>query len=49
LHNSVEHLQLDPAYRGNFSYAEYQAGHMMYLNLPDLQKTQKDIDAFIRQ
>ena len=49
LHYSVDHLQLDPAYRGNFSFVEYQAGHMMYLNLPDLQKMQQDIEAFIRQ
>jgi carboxypeptidase C (cathepsin A) len=49
LHYSVEHLQLDPAYRSNFSFVEYQAGHMMYLNLPDLKKMQSDIEAFIRQ
>ena len=49
LHYSIEHLQLDPAYRGNFTYTEYQSGHMMYLNLPDLQKMQRDIEGFIRQ
>jgi carboxypeptidase C (cathepsin A) len=49
LRYSVEHLQLDPSYRGNFTYAEYQSGHMMYLNLPDLQKMQRDLEGFIRQ
>ncbi|HWX20073.1 MAG TPA: peptidase S10 [Candidatus Binatia bacterium] len=48
LHYSVEHLQLDPAYRGNFTYAEYESGHMMYLNLPDLKKMQHDLEGFIR-
>jgi carboxypeptidase C (cathepsin A) len=48
IHYSIEHLQLDPAYRGNITYAEYEAGHMMYVNLPDLKKLQKDLEAFIR-
>ncbi len=46
---SIDHLQLDPAYRGNFTYAEYESGHMMYINLPDLRKMQKDLADFIRQ
>lgn len=45
---SIEHLQLDPAYRGNFTYAEYESGHMMYANLPDLKKFQKDLEQFLR-
>jgi carboxypeptidase C (cathepsin A) len=49
LHYSVEHLQLDQAYRGNFTYTEYQSGHMMYLNLPDLAKMQADLEAFIQK
>ena len=48
-HYSIEHLQLDSAYRGNFAYAEYQSGHTMYLNLPDLKKMQRDLEEFIRQ
>ena len=46
---SLEHLRLDPAYRKNIAYAEYEAGHMMYVNLPDLKKMQKDLESFIVQ
>jgi carboxypeptidase C (cathepsin A) len=49
LHYSVEHMQLDPAYRGNITYTEYSSGHMMYLNLPDLKKMQRDLEGFLRQ
>ena len=45
----IDHLKLDPAYRGNISYAEYAAGHMMYLNPPDLQKMQKDLERFVHK
>ena len=45
----IDHLKLDPAYRGNISYAEYASGHMMYLNPPDLQKMQKDLERFVRR
>ena len=44
---SIDHLRLDPAYRGRITYAEYEAGHMMYVNPPDLRKMQKDIEQFI--
>jgi carboxypeptidase C (cathepsin A) len=49
LHYSLDHLQLDPLYRTNITYAEYEAGHMMYVNQPDLRKMQKDIESFVRQ
>ena len=45
---SMDHLQLDPAYRKNITYAEYEAGHMMYVNLPDLKKLQKDLENFVK-
>jgi carboxypeptidase C (cathepsin A) len=45
---SIDHLNLDPAYRGRFTYAEFASGHMMYTNPPDLPKMQKDIEQFIR-
>jgi carboxypeptidase C (cathepsin A) len=45
---NFDHLKLDPVYLRNISYAEYEAGHMMYVNLPDLQKMQKDLEGFIR-
>jgi len=44
---SIEHLQLDAAYRKNITYAEYDAGHMMYVNLPDLKKMQQDLESFV--
>ena len=44
---NIDHLNLDPAYRGNITYAEYEAGHMMYINPPDLRKMQKDLEQFI--
>lgn len=46
---SVEHMPLDPAYRAHITFAEFQAGHMMYVNLPDLQKLQGDVEKFIRE
>ncbi|HVM47866.1 MAG TPA: hypothetical protein VMU04_07555 [Candidatus Acidoferrum sp.] len=45
---SIEHMQLDPAYRANIQYTQYEAGHMMYVNLPDLKKMQQDLDKFIQ-
>ena len=35
---ALDHMQLDPAYRTNITYATFEAGHMMYVNLPDLKK-----------
>lgn len=49
MHHALDHMTLDPAYRKNITYEEYEAGHMMYINLPDLQKMQKDIEGFINQ
>ena len=45
---NIDHLRLDPAHRGNITYAEYESGHMMYLNPPDLRKMQKDIEHFMQ-
>ena len=49
IRNSVDHLQIDSAYRGNISFAEFDSGHMMYVNLPDLKKLQEVLETFIRQ
>ncbi|MEI6255371.1 MAG: peptidase S10 [Planctomycetota bacterium] len=48
MRHSVDHMKLAPELRGNISFAEYQSGHMMYLNLPDLKKLRADLEAFIR-
>ena len=45
---SIEHLQLAAPYRTNFTYEQYDAGHMMYVNLPDLKKMQKDLVGFLQ-
>lgn len=46
---SFDHLQLDEAYRKNIRYAQYESGHMMYVNLPDLKKMQQDLADFIEK
>ena len=45
---ALGHMQLDAAYRTNITYAEFDAGHMMYVNLPDLQKMQRDLEDFLK-
>ncbi len=49
MHYAIDHMQLDPSYRTNITYAQFDAGHMMYINLPDLKKMQKVVEAFIQQ
>jgi len=44
---ALGHMQLDAAYRTNITYAEFDAGHMMYINLPDLKKMQRDLENFL--
>ena len=48
MHHSLDHLPLAETYRTNISYAEFDAGHMMYINLPDLQKWQAVVGKFLR-
>ncbi len=45
--HSLSHMPLAPELRGQIHYAEFDAGHMMYINLPDLQKLQRELTAFI--
>ena len=44
---SIDHLEIDPTIKANVSFAEYSSGHMMYLNLPDLEKLGHDVAEFI--
>ena len=48
VHYALDHMPLDAAYRTNITYAEFDAGHMMYINLPDLKKMQKDLEGFLK-
>jgi carboxypeptidase C (cathepsin A) len=48
IHYSLDHMSLDAAYRTNITYAEFESGHMMYINLPDLRKLQLDLVRFIQ-
>ena len=48
MRHALDHMQLDAAYRTNILYAGYDAGHMMYINLPDLKKMQKDLESFLK-
>lgn len=44
---TFDHLGLDPTLRGNVSLGYYDAGHMMYVHLPSLEKLKKDLSGFI--
>jgi carboxypeptidase C (cathepsin A) len=46
---ALDHMSLDANYRTNIVYAQFDAGHMMYINLPDLRKLQKVVEEFIGQ
>ena len=48
MRHSVDHMRLAAAYRRNVAFAEFDAGHMMYINLPDLKKMQAEIGKFVR-
>jgi carboxypeptidase C (cathepsin A) len=44
---TFEHLNVDPALLHNITLDTYTAGHMMYLNFPDLKKSKEDLAKFI--
>ena len=46
---TFNHLGLDPVLAKNVTLDYYTAGHMMYLNEPDLQKQHQDLARFIRR
>jgi carboxypeptidase C (cathepsin A) len=47
MHYAIDHMPLDPTYRTNVFYEQFDAGHMMYINLPDLIKLQKTVESFM--
>ena len=44
---TMNHLGLEPQARKNLTFAEYEAGHMMYIDTPSRHKLKKDIAAWI--
>lgn len=44
---TADHLGLDPTLRGNLSLGFFDAGHMMYLYRPSLEKLKTDLSGFI--
>lgn len=45
---TFNHLNIAPDLQKNITMDDYEAGHMMYLNLPDLKKQKADLAKFIR-
>ena len=43
----LDHMDLDPALRGNVQFGYYPSGHMIYLNVEALHKLRDDLAAFI--
>lgn len=46
---TFNHLNIDPNLVKNIVMDDYEAGHMMYLNLPDLKKQKADLARFVRE
>lgn len=46
--HSIAHMKLPEEQRNNLSVQWYEAGHMFYLNEPDLKKMRKDLVEFIK-
>ncbi len=47
--HSIDHLNITPQQREKISVTWYDAGHMFYLNQPDLVKMRKDLVKFITE
>lgn len=46
---TVNHLFVDASLRGNISQTFYEAGHMMYIHQPSLQKLKRDVAEFYQK
>jgi carboxypeptidase C (cathepsin A) len=44
---TVNHLGLEESLRGNLRMGYFEAGHMMYIHLPSLEKLKAELDEFI--
>ncbi|HEX7199696.1 MAG TPA: peptidase S10, partial [Dongiaceae bacterium] len=45
----LQHLQLEPALRGNIRFAYYPSGHMVYLNPEALKSMKADLAKFYNE
>lgn len=45
---TFDHMQLDPDLQDNIHWAYYEAGHMMYLHVPSLEKLKTDAADFLK-
>ncbi|MEZ6243845.1 MAG: hypothetical protein R3B57_12480 [Phycisphaerales bacterium] len=46
IEETIQHMGLAADVRGNIQVHEYEAGHMMYIHRPSLEKLRGDLDAF---
>jgi carboxypeptidase C (cathepsin A) len=44
---TLAHMGLDPSLKGNLATGYYEAGHMMYVNLPCLTQLRDDVRTFV--
>ncbi len=45
---TFDHMALDESLRDNVSMGFYEAGHMMYIHLPSLEKLKGDLAQFVQ-
>jgi len=45
---TFDHLGLDESLRSHLSGGYYEAGHMMYVHLPSLEKLKRDLGQFLQ-
>ena len=45
---NITHMDIDPELRDNIQIADYEAGHMFYLDVTSLEKLKKDIVNFMQ-
>ena len=44
---TFDHIAFDPGYTSRVTTEYYEAGHMMYVHMPSLEKLKRDLDAFL--
>jgi carboxypeptidase C (cathepsin A) len=46
---TVDHMELEKSLLDNISFHSYDAGHMMYIDLPSLKKLTEDVSSFYKK